>query len=223
MGANKKTQAAGACLAMRRPWRTGNMGDTIARVIAVGLGLSVLALAGLLIYELIDKSWQSITEFGPGFITSTTWDPVAREFGAAPAIYGTIISSLIALVLAVPVSLGAAIFLSAEHAAGLGATGGGHEHRGKGAEHRREQPLVFLCRESVWAHGKQPEVERAAPHAPGRPGTHAGTVCRARERMAAHAVRLRSGQHHRRVERPLFRIPGRSLWRRHRVGRGDRG
>jgi phosphate transport system permease protein len=112
MGANKRAQAAAAGLATRRSWRTGNTGDAIARVIAVGLGLSVLALAGLLIYELIDKSWQSITEFGPGFITSTTWDPVAREFGAAPAIYGTIISSLIALVLAVPVSLGAAIFLS---------------------------------------------------------------------------------------------------------------
>ena len=64
MGANKRAQAAGACLAMRRPWRTGNTGDAIARVIAVGLGLSVLALAGLLIYELIDKSWQSITYQG---------------------------------------------------------------------------------------------------------------------------------------------------------------
>ena len=101
-----------AALAMRRPWRTGNAGDAIARVIAVGLGLSVLALAGLLIYELVDKSWQSITQFGLGFITGTTWDPVAREFGAAPAIYGTLVSSLIALLLAVPVSLGAAIFLS---------------------------------------------------------------------------------------------------------------
>jgi phosphate transport system permease protein len=109
---SKGSREATAALAMRRPWRTGNMGDAIARVIAVGLGLSVLALAGLLIYELIDKSWQSITEFGLGFITGTTWDPVAREFGAAPAIYGTLVSSLIALVLAVPVSLGAAIFLS---------------------------------------------------------------------------------------------------------------
>jgi phosphate transport system permease protein len=109
---SKGSREATAALAMRRPWRTGNAGDAIARVIAAGLGLSVLALAGLLIYELIDKSWQSITEFGLGFITSTTWDPVAREFGAAPAIYGTLISSLIALALAVPVSLGTAIFLS---------------------------------------------------------------------------------------------------------------
>ena len=109
---SKGSREATAALAMRRPWRTGNAGDAIARVIAVGLGLSVLALAGLLIYELIGKSWQSITEFGLGFITSTTWDPVARKFGAAPAIYGTLISSLIALILAVPVSIGAAIFLA---------------------------------------------------------------------------------------------------------------
>ena len=101
-----------AALAMRRPWRIGNAGDAIAGVVAAGLGFSVLALAGLLVYELVDKSWQSITEFGLGFITSTTWDPVAREFGAAPAIYGTLVSSIIALILAVPVSIGAAIFLS---------------------------------------------------------------------------------------------------------------
>ena len=101
-----------AALAVRRPWRAANAGDAIAGVIAAGLGFSVLVLAGLLVYELVDKSWQSITEFGLGFITSTTWDPVAREFGAAPAIYGTLVSSIIALILAVPVSIGAAIFLS---------------------------------------------------------------------------------------------------------------
>jgi phosphate transport system permease protein len=112
MRGSRGRREATAALAMRRPWRTGITGDAIARVIAVGLGLSVLALAGLLIYELIGKSWQSITEFGLGFITSTTWDPVARKFGAAPAIYGTLISSLIALILAVPVSIGAAIFLA---------------------------------------------------------------------------------------------------------------
>jgi phosphate transport system permease protein len=112
MRGSRGRREATAALAMRRPWRTGIAGDAIARVIAVGLGLSVLALAGLLIYELIGKSWQSITEFGLGFITSTTWDPVARKFGAAPAIYGTLISSLIALILAVPVSIGAAIFLA---------------------------------------------------------------------------------------------------------------
>ncbi len=102
----------GAALALRRSWRAANTGDAVARVIAGGLGLSVLGLAALLSYELIDRSWQSISEFGLGFITSSTWDPVAREFGAAPAIYGTLVSSLIGLILAVPVGIGTAIFLS---------------------------------------------------------------------------------------------------------------
>jgi phosphate transport system permease protein len=84
----------------------------VARAIAVGLGLSVLGLAALLTYELVDRSWPAISEFGVGFITGTTWDPVAREFGAAPAIYGTLVSSFIALILAVPVGIGTAIFLA---------------------------------------------------------------------------------------------------------------
>jgi len=112
MRAGRKAEAATAALTMGRSWRLGNIGDAVSRVLFAGLGLSVLALAALLIYELTDKSWQSITEFGLGFTTSTTWDPVTGEFGAAPAIYGTLVSSLIALLLAVPVSLGAAIFLS---------------------------------------------------------------------------------------------------------------
>ncbi len=99
-------------LTIKRQWLAGNIGDAIARAIAVGFGLSVVGLAGLLLYELVDRSWESITEFGLGFITSSTWDPVTKDFGAAPAIYGTLVSSIIALILAVPVSIGAAIFLS---------------------------------------------------------------------------------------------------------------
>jgi phosphate transport system permease protein len=112
MRPGSKARGATALLTPGRSWRTGNIGDAVSRLAFAGLGLSVLALAVLLIYELIDKSWQSITEFGLGFVTGTTWDAVAREFGAAPAIYGTLVSSIIALILAVPVSLGTAIFLS---------------------------------------------------------------------------------------------------------------
>ena len=99
-------------LTLRRSWRIANAGDAVSRLVFAGFGLSLLALAGLILYELVDKSRESIGEFGLGFITGTTWDAVAREFGAAPAIYGTLVSSIIALVLAVPVSIGAAIFLS---------------------------------------------------------------------------------------------------------------
>lgn len=67
-------------------------------------------MAGLLV-ELVRNSMLSISAFGLGFLTSAKWDPVAGEFGALSSIYGTIISTLIALVLAVPASLVIALFL----------------------------------------------------------------------------------------------------------------
>jgi len=67
-------------------------------------------LIGLIIILLID-AWPAISRFGISFVGSTVWDPVRQMFGALPAIYGTLLSSLIALIIAVPVSFGAAIFL----------------------------------------------------------------------------------------------------------------
>jgi phosphate transport system permease protein len=67
-------------------------------------------LIGLVIILLID-AWPAISRFGISFIGSTAWDPVRLLFGALPAIYGTLVSSLIALIIAVPISFGAAIFL----------------------------------------------------------------------------------------------------------------
>jgi len=99
-------------LARRRLWRIGNWGDALSRIAFAGLGLSLLAVALLILYELVLESRHAISAFGWGFLTGTRWDPVDRVFGAAPAIYGTLASSFIALILAVPVSLGAAIFLS---------------------------------------------------------------------------------------------------------------
>jgi phosphate transport system permease protein len=99
-------------LTRRRLWRIGNWGDALFRIAFAGLGLSLLAVALLILYELVFESRQAISAFGWGFLTGTRWDPVNRVFGAAPAIYGTLVSSFIALILAVPVSLGAAIFLS---------------------------------------------------------------------------------------------------------------
>jgi len=57
-------------------------------------------------------AWPAIRRFGLEFLTTTTWDPVARAFGALPMLYGTLVTSALALVLAVPVGLGAAVFLS---------------------------------------------------------------------------------------------------------------
>lgn len=86
--------------------------DQIFKTLTAGAALLVLGLAGLILYQLIVQSWTSIKEFGLGFLTSDVWDPVFNEYGALPFIYGTVASSLIALLVAVPLSLGVAIFLS---------------------------------------------------------------------------------------------------------------
>ena len=73
-----------------------------------------LALVGILIglvVVLVIEAMPAITRFGFSFLTSSTWDPVKQIFGALPAIYGTLLSSIIGLIIAVPISLGAAIFL----------------------------------------------------------------------------------------------------------------
>ena len=56
--------------------------------------------------------WPALKTFGFSFITSSDWDPVAKHFGAAPAIYGTLVSSLLALLIATPLALGVAVFIS---------------------------------------------------------------------------------------------------------------
>lgn len=73
--------------------------------------LIVLILAGLLVILSID-AWPAVQKFGLQFLASSAWDPVNDQFGALPAVYGTLLSSLIGLLIAVPVSLGSAIFLS---------------------------------------------------------------------------------------------------------------
>jgi len=73
-------------------------------------GLSLLVIVGLTIYELVDKSHLSLQQFGWRFFTGSNWDPVAGDFGALPFIYGTVVSSLVALVIAVPLAVGTAVF-----------------------------------------------------------------------------------------------------------------
>ncbi len=72
----------------------------------------VAGLVLLIMTEMALNSRLSIEKFGWSFLWSTVWDPVAQQFGALPFIYGTLASSLIALLLAVPVSIGVAVFLS---------------------------------------------------------------------------------------------------------------
>ncbi|HEX8459513.1 MAG TPA: phosphate ABC transporter permease subunit PstC [Pyrinomonadaceae bacterium] len=90
---------------------TGNMGDAVFRALLFGCALSVLLLVGAMIAAMAANSRLSMREFGFGFLTSREWNPVEGRFGALPFIYGTVVSSLLALLLSVPLSLGVAVFL----------------------------------------------------------------------------------------------------------------
>jgi phosphate transport system permease protein len=74
--------------------------------------LVVLVLLGGVIVSLIYGSLPAMKAFGFGFLTSQAWNPVTENFGALPAIYGTIVTSLIAMLIAIPVGIGVAVFLT---------------------------------------------------------------------------------------------------------------
>jgi len=76
------------------------------------MALAVIALIFLVGWQLARGSELSIKRFGFHFLTTSTWDPVAEQFGALPFIYGTVVSSLIALIIAVPLSIATAVFLT---------------------------------------------------------------------------------------------------------------
>ncbi len=88
------------------------MGDRIYSGLLTLSALAVPALL-LLIFGVVTKAgWLALKTFGFGFLTSTDWDPVKGRFGAAPALYGTLVSSFVALLIAAPLAIGVAIFLS---------------------------------------------------------------------------------------------------------------
>ena len=90
--------------------RTG-FSDKIFSNVTIIFALVIVAILIGLVIVLVTGAMPAITRFGFSFFTSSTWDPVKEVFGALPAIYGTLLSSLIGLLIAVPISLGAAIFL----------------------------------------------------------------------------------------------------------------
>ena len=86
-------------------------GDRLFRYLCAGCcGVILVIVTGILV-ELVTNSQLSMRELGLGFLTSAKWDPVSGEFGALSSIYGTVVSTLIALVIAVPMSLVIALFL----------------------------------------------------------------------------------------------------------------
>jgi len=88
------------------------VGDRVFKALLTVAALAVPVLLSFLVWELWSGSRLAIGEFGLGFLTSSEWDPVAGHFGALPLIFGTLVSSALALLIAVPLSLGVAIFLT---------------------------------------------------------------------------------------------------------------
>jgi phosphate transport system permease protein len=95
----------------RKP-RTGATVDLLFGLAAKGAALLTLAMLIGILLSLLVGAWPAISKFGLGFLTSSVWDPVQNEYGGLVMIYGTIATSIIALVIAVPVSFGIALFLT---------------------------------------------------------------------------------------------------------------
>jgi phosphate transport system permease protein len=113
---SERKQAAGPAAVLQRI-RTQNptssrIPDAAFRIIIALAAFSVFVIVVLIVYELIDKSRLSLHQFGIKFFYGRDWDPVNGDFGALPFIYGTIVSSVLALVLAVPLSVGVAVYIT---------------------------------------------------------------------------------------------------------------
>ncbi|MGA9711797.1 MAG: phosphate ABC transporter permease subunit PstC, partial [Candidatus Sulfotelmatobacter sp.] len=88
----------------------GEVGDRVFKTAMLLCGIAVLATLVLIVCELMLRSGPSWHAFGFKFFAGREWDPVSKEFGALPFVYGTLVSSLLALLIAVPLSIGVAVF-----------------------------------------------------------------------------------------------------------------
>lgn len=89
-----------------------NWGDRVFKIVTAGFAVLIVVTIAAMAMQMLVSSKLSLREFGWGFLTSTDWNPVVGSFGALPFIYGTVVSSLVALALAVPISIGVAMYLS---------------------------------------------------------------------------------------------------------------
>jgi phosphate transport system permease protein len=87
-------------------------GDEIARLITLVFAATVVLITAALVYQLWADSALSRHKFGWNFFFTSVWDPIFEQFGALPFIYGTLVTSAVALCIAVPLGIGAAIFLA---------------------------------------------------------------------------------------------------------------
>jgi phosphate transport system permease protein len=95
-----------------RPKLADRLGDPLLRLLATLAALAGVGVLIWIVYTVFDHASPAISQFGLGFLTSSAWDPGANQFGAADLIYGTVVSSLGALLLAGPLSVAIALYLT---------------------------------------------------------------------------------------------------------------
>jgi phosphate transport system permease protein len=95
-----------------RDGRAGALGDLVFRALSFLFALIVLLMLGGVIAALIDGSLPALRAFGLAFVTGRNWNPVTETFGALAPIYGTLVTSAIAMLVGVPVAFGVAVFIT---------------------------------------------------------------------------------------------------------------
>ena len=90
----------------------GGIWDRLYQGAITFFAICVPIVLALIAVEIFLAAWPALREFGPGFLSSSEWDPVNERYGALPAIYGTLVTSAMALLIATPLALGVAIFLA---------------------------------------------------------------------------------------------------------------
>ena len=112
--AERKTVAVSSVLARIRTShpRSSRMPDAVFALLIFLTAASVFAIVVFVLWELLDKSRLSLHQFGLGFFYGHDWDPVNDQYGALPFIYGTLVSSFLALLLAIPLSVGVAVYVT---------------------------------------------------------------------------------------------------------------
>ena len=125
------------------------LGDVLFQGVALAASVAATALLGLIAYQVFSDAWPAIEQFGLSFVWTEAWDPVKDTYGALTFVYGTVVTSIIALLLATPLSIAIALFLTEiapRRARGADrdarrAARGGPERRPRALGHPRLRPV----------------------------------------------------------------------------------
>ncbi|HYM71592.1 MAG TPA: phosphate ABC transporter permease subunit PstC, partial [Stellaceae bacterium] len=96
----------------RRRRASGSLGDPLFHALTLLFAVIVLVILGGVIVTLVEGAWPALRHFGPGFLVTNVWNPVTERFGALAPIYGTLVTSAIAMLVGIPVSFGVALFIT---------------------------------------------------------------------------------------------------------------